>query len=114
MRCGTAMSVEVTVPGRTSATQITAILAEIMAAPHGELDVQGFWRLFGGGGQCVLYYDRGAAQWHGTLADHPGSESRHAPVACSFSTERVADFLRLADCRRDSLARWIARYCEPS
>jgi len=103
-----------TLQGRPVTGQAATLLAEVMATPDGRLDLVGFWRLFGVGGYCRLRFEATRGQWQGVVTDCPGTEARHAPVNCTFSTERVADFLRVADCRRDGPGQWAARYQEPA
>jgi hypothetical protein len=100
--------------GEDTTQTIAAILAEIMEQGDGWLDLVGFWRLFGGGGQCRVRYEAAAGEWVGTVTDREGSERRHAPAPCRFSTGRVEDLLRVARCRRHDLGRWAARYEEPA
>jgi len=103
-----------TLQGQPVTGQAATLLAEVMATADGRLDLVGFWRLFGGGGHCRLRFEAARGQWQGVVADGPGTEARHAPVSCTFSTERVADFLRVAACRRDGPGQWAARYQEPA
>jgi hypothetical protein len=96
------------------ARTIEAALAEIREADDGWLDLVGFWRLFGGGGQCRLSYEAVAGQWVGTVTDREGAEPHHAPAGCRFSTDRVKDLLRMARRYRRGAGQWAACYEEPA
>ena len=78
-----------------------------------ELELEGFWRMFGGGGRCALRWHAADRRWHGTVADAPGSAPRHLPEQCRFSARRLEDFARFADCQRAGPQRWLLRYREP-
>jgi hypothetical protein len=92
------------------ATPNPALWADDMDA---ELELLGFWRMFGGGGRCILRWDGTDGAWHGTVENAPRSPSRHVAEPCRFSPYRLDDFLRMADCRQVGPHRWLLRYREP-
>ncbi len=78
-----------------------------------ELELMGFWRMFGGGGRCILRWDVARGLWYGVVEDAPDAPARHAPDRCLFSPGRLADFARMADCQLLAPYHWILRYREP-
>ena len=78
-----------------------------------ELELEGFWRMFGGGGRCTLRWHEQDQSWHGTVEDAPDSPPRHLPEPHRFSIHRLEDFARFADCRQADPHRWLLRYQEP-
>ncbi len=87
-------------------------------APTGDdartaLELLGFWRMFGGGGWCMLRWDVARQVWYGMVEDAPEGPVRHVPDRCLFSPGRLADFARMADCQLLAPYHWILRYREP-
>jgi len=78
------------------------------------LELVGFWRLYNGGGRCLLHWDHHAEAWRGTVEDVvPSSPSHHPPTPCRFTNDRVTDFVRLGECQPLSATEWMVRYREP-
>ncbi len=88
-------------------------LAPWMDDAEAALELAGFWRMFGGGGQCTVRWDGADRVWYGTVENVPGSSPNHRPDPCRLSPRRLDDFLLLADCRPISPHRWSLRYREP-